>query len=49
MDYINNGGGSPLAQGVLKRSPQKYKLSMYKIRNKCQSIPEQSNGSDHHL
>jgi len=30
MDYINNGGYSPLAQDVLNRSPQKYKLSMYK-------------------
>ena len=49
MDYINNGSESSLVQGVLKRSLQNYKLSVYKTTNKGQSIPKHCNGSDHHL
>jgi len=30
MDYITTGSRPPLAQGVLKRMPQNYKMSMYK-------------------
>jgi len=30
MDYITTSSLSPLTQGVLKRMPQNYKMSMYK-------------------
>jgi len=34
MEYKNNDSESSLAQGVLKRSPQNYKLSEYKTKQR---------------
>jgi hypothetical protein len=40
MEFINNGDESSLVQGVLKRSPQNYNLSVKKNNYKGQSIPK---------